>query len=201
MHRVRRHHRSSLSRTGRGLERGDFVRSFRRFHAPHIRRQGSCCMDAPLGASLAGAWASGTPKSGLDMQACPPKPRCLAQEKLSRAFRALSDPTRRQIISLLREAGDLKVTDLAQAFSMSFNGVSKHIMVLETAGLVTRSVEGREHWLCVNGAGKHSRFGTPTPESSGRSPDMWEPVCIEALIPERSSISSMSPSGEALKTF
>ena len=74
-------------------------------------------------------------------------------DQLDRTFAALADPSRRQIIGLLREAGDLKVTDLAQAFSMSLNGVSKHIKVLERAGLVVRRVEGREHWLRVHWTG------------------------------------------------
>ncbi len=71
-------------------------------------------------------------------------------EALNRAFRALSDPSRREIIGLMREAGDLRVTDIAKAFSMSLNGVSKHLKVLENANLITRRVSGREHWLQVN---------------------------------------------------
>lgn len=60
------------------------------------------------------------------------------EERLSLAFRTLADPTRRRIIELLREAGELKVGDIAEAFSMSLNGVSKHLKVLERAGLVVR---------------------------------------------------------------
>lgn len=69
---------------------------------------------------------------------------------LDRIFHALADPSRRRLIGLLREAGELRVGDLAQAFSMSLNGVSKHLKVLERAGLVTRRVAGREHWLAVD---------------------------------------------------
>ncbi len=68
---------------------------------------------------------------------------------LSTVFRALADTSRRRILVLLREAGRLRVTDLAAAFSMSLNGVSKHIKVLEEAGLVVRHVTGRTHWLEV----------------------------------------------------
>ncbi|MGB8224136.1 MAG: metalloregulator ArsR/SmtB family transcription factor [Polyangiales bacterium] len=74
------------------------------------------------------------------------------EEQLSLVFHVLSDGTRRQIIELLREAGELKVGDLAQAFSMSLNGVSKHLKVLEKAGLIERRIEGREHWIVVNWA-------------------------------------------------
>ncbi len=69
---------------------------------------------------------------------------------LDRIFHALSDGTRRQIVELLREAGELRVSDLADAFSMSLNGVSKHVKVLEGAGLLQRRVEWREHWLRIN---------------------------------------------------
>jgi DNA-binding transcriptional ArsR family regulator len=53
---------------------------------------------------------------------------------------------------LLREAGELKVGDIAAAFSMSLNGVSKHLKVLEKAGFIERRVDGREHWIRVSWA-------------------------------------------------
>jgi DNA-binding transcriptional ArsR family regulator len=71
------------------------------------------------------------------------------KDPLDLVFHALADPSRRKVIALLREAGELKVGDLAEAFSMSLNGVSKHLKVLETAGLVRRRVVGREHWIAV----------------------------------------------------
>jgi DNA-binding transcriptional ArsR family regulator len=75
--------------------------------------------------------------------------RARREAELDAIFRCLSDPSRRQMIALLREAGELKVTDIAQAFSMSLNGVSKHLKVLERAELVTRDVRGREHWIRI----------------------------------------------------
>lgn len=59
---------------------------------------------------------------------------------------ALAHPARRQMLDLLA-AGELRVTDLARPFAMSLNAVSKHIRVLESASLVRRRREGREHIL------------------------------------------------------
>ena len=63
---------------------------------------------------------------------------------LDHTFHALADPTRRALIVQLK-AGGRRVTDLADAHTMSLNAVSKHIKVLERAGLVERHVQGREH--------------------------------------------------------
>jgi DNA-binding transcriptional ArsR family regulator len=67
---------------------------------------------------------------------------------LDRAFGALADPTRRALLVALRD-GDARITDLAQPLPMTFAGVSRHIGVLEAAGLVRREVRGREHWVSV----------------------------------------------------
>jgi DNA-binding transcriptional ArsR family regulator len=72
------------------------------------------------------------------------------EEQLSRVFHCLSDPARRKIIALLRESGELPVGVIGKAFKMSQNGVSKHVKVLESAGLVRRRIEGREHLISVN---------------------------------------------------
>ena len=72
------------------------------------------------------------------------------EERLSRVFQALADPARRRIIALLREAGELPVGVVAEAFSMTLNGVSKHVKMLERAGVVQRRIEGRVHWISVN---------------------------------------------------
>ncbi|MHC4938482.1 MAG: ArsR/SmtB family transcription factor [Planctomycetota bacterium] len=76
-----------------------------------------------------------------------------ADERLSAAFHALSDPSRRSIIELLRNAEELRVTDIARTFTMSLNAVSKHLKVLEASGLVRRRIEGRAHWFKVDWAG------------------------------------------------
>jgi DNA-binding transcriptional ArsR family regulator len=62
---------------------------------------------------------------------------------------ALADPTRRAILEHLSR-GEARVTDLAQPFLISLNSVSKHIRLLERAGLVRREVRGREHLLSFN---------------------------------------------------
>jgi len=65
-------------------------------------------------------------------------------EQLDRVFRALGDRTRRAILSRLAQ-GSAMVTELAQPFEMSLPGVGKHLRVLETAGLVKRTIDGRVH--------------------------------------------------------
>jgi DNA-binding transcriptional ArsR family regulator len=71
-------------------------------------------------------------------------------ERLTRVFQALADPARRKIIALLRESGELPVGVVAEAFAMTLNGVSKHVKVLERAGVVRRRVDGRVHWISVD---------------------------------------------------
>lgn len=65
---------------------------------------------------------------------------------LDLAFAALADPTRRRIVARLTR-GEVRVTDLALPFRISLNAVSKHVKVLERAGLVRRQRIGREHYL------------------------------------------------------
>ncbi len=67
---------------------------------------------------------------------------------LDRVYRALGDPTRRRLLVALR-AGEARITDLAAPLPMSFAAVARHVGVLEDAGLVARSVRGREHWLSL----------------------------------------------------
>ena len=66
--------------------------------------------------------------------------------RLDGVFSAVADPTRRAILDTLAR-GEVTVGELAARFPISLNGVSKHVKVLERAGLVERSVRGREHWL------------------------------------------------------
>jgi len=61
---------------------------------------------------------------------------------LDATFRALSDPTRRAIVERLT-GGDASVGELAEPFEMSLPAISKHLTVLERAGLVERIKEGR----------------------------------------------------------
>ena len=60
---------------------------------------------------------------------------------------ALSDPTRRAILAHLARGGEDRVTAIAEPFAISLNSVSKHIRILERAGLVRRRIAGREHFL------------------------------------------------------
>lgn len=63
---------------------------------------------------------------------------------LDGVFHALSDPTRRAMLRALA-GGERRVGELAEPFAMSFAAASKHVKVLESAGLVRRRVEGRAH--------------------------------------------------------
>lgn len=63
-----------------------------------------------------------------------------ATERLDRTFAALADPTRRAILARLA-AGEASVTELAEPFEMTLPAVSKHLKVLERAGLIARSRE------------------------------------------------------------
>jgi len=65
---------------------------------------------------------------------------------LDAVFHALADPTRRAMLGHLAER-ERTIGELATPFSMSFAGASKHVRVLENAGLVTRTIRGRTH-LC-----------------------------------------------------
>ena len=65
---------------------------------------------------------------------------------LDAALYAIADPTRRRIVERLMH-GPARVTDLAAPFSMSLNGVSKHLKVLEEAGLVSKGRDG-QHRPC-----------------------------------------------------
>ena len=73
----------------------------------------------------------------------------MTTQVLDHAFAALSDPTRREIVQRLAR-GAARVTDLAEPFDMSLNAVSKHLKVLERAGLVRRTREGREHYITLD---------------------------------------------------
>jgi DNA-binding transcriptional ArsR family regulator len=66
----------------------------------------------------------------------------MAVDQLSLTFAALADPTRRAILARLVE-GECSVTELAEPFDMSLPAVSKHLRVLERAGLIARGREAQ----------------------------------------------------------
>jgi DNA-binding transcriptional ArsR family regulator len=67
-----------------------------------------------------------------------------ADDRLDAVFGALGDRTRRALLARLAQA-PARVTELAKPFAMSLPAVSRHIRVLEEAGLVIRAVDGRVH--------------------------------------------------------
>ncbi len=69
--------------------------------------------------------------------------------RLDRTLVALADPTRRAILEHLSR-GEARVTELAAPFPISLNSVSKHIRMLERAGLVRRRRAGKQHLLSFN---------------------------------------------------
>lgn len=75
----------------------------------------------------------------------------IAEPVLDQVYGAIADPTRRAILAMLA-GGEATVGTLADRFPISFNGVSKHVRVLERAGLVHRAIHGREHRLTLNPA-------------------------------------------------
>ena len=71
----------------------------------------------------------------------------LNEQVVSDVLKATSDLTRRRLLTQLVQQGPMRVTDLASFYDMSLNAVSKHIKVLESAGLVSRKTSGRVHWI------------------------------------------------------
>ena len=72
------------------------------------------------------------------------------EAQLSELLKAASDTTRRSLLTQLSQQGPSRVTDLANYYDMSLNAVSKHIKILEKAGLITRKTIGRTHWIEAN---------------------------------------------------
>ncbi len=64
---------------------------------------------------------------------------------IDQVFAALADPTRRAILAMLLE-DDMAVTDVAEPFEMSLAAISKHLVVLTTAGLISQEKRGRVKW-------------------------------------------------------
>lgn len=72
-------------------------------------------------------------------------------DQLSPVLDAISHPSRRAILARLSK-GPARVTEIAQPFAMSLNAVSKHLKVLEAAGLVYRDKQGRDHVMELRAA-------------------------------------------------
>ena len=70
----------------------------------------------------------------------------MPDDRLNATFAALADPTRRAILARLA-SGAVSVNELAEPFDMTLPAVSKHLRVLESAGLLEREVDGRVHRL------------------------------------------------------
>lgn len=68
--------------------------------------------------------------------------------QLSAVLGAISHPSRREIMARLHQ-GPARVTEIAEPFAMSLNAVSKHLKVLEEAGLILRQKQGREHVITL----------------------------------------------------
>lgn len=67
------------------------------------------------------------------------------QEPLDRTFHALGDSTRRQILGMLAKQGACSANELRAPFDVAQPTISKHLKVLEQAGLVSREIDGRTH--------------------------------------------------------
>lgn len=73
-----------------------------------------------------------------------------SSSKLDNIFSALADPTRRAILARLAE-GEVTIKELAKPHAMSLPAISKHIKVLERAGLLKREIDGRIHRCQLTG--------------------------------------------------
>ena len=89
-------------------------------------------------------------------------------DQLSRVFAALADPTRRDMVARLTEA-DHTVNDLAAPYDVSLQAVSKHLKVLEDAGLVSRTREAQRRPVREARGGVQQEAGEVRPRSSTRA--------------------------------
>jgi|SRR5689334_210187 len=71
-------------------------------------------------------------------------------DRLDTALSALSHSSRRAILARLSSEGPARVTEIAEPFDMSLNAVSKHLKVLEHAGLIRRTKVGRDHIIAFD---------------------------------------------------
>ena len=78
-------------------------------------------------------------------------------QKLNKIFSALADPTRRDILMMLLE-DDMAVTDIADPFDISLAAISKHLIVLTNAGLISQERRGRVKWCKLDTEATHEAF-------------------------------------------
>jgi DNA-binding transcriptional ArsR family regulator len=71
--------------------------------------------------------------------------------RLDGVFAALADPTRRKIVERLLAAGELSVGDVAAPFAISTQAISRHLQVLERAGLIERRIERQWRYVRMRG--------------------------------------------------
>src|SRR5256885_14554003 len=99
-----------------------------------------------------------------------------SSKQLNRTFAALADPTRRRILAHLAR-GDQRVTHLARPHAMSLPAVSKHLRVLEKAGLLRRRRYGRVHEMQLQAKPlSKPRNGSRSIENSGRDRSIAWPI-------------------------
>lgn len=72
-----------------------------------------------------------------------------SDDSLTNTFHALAHPIRREILALLIRVEKTTVLEIAAHFKISLNGISKHLKVLESAGLMKREISGRTHYCSV----------------------------------------------------
>ena len=72
-------------------------------------------------------------------------------DNLADVFTAISHPSRRAIIRRLAQSGPARFTDVAEPFDLALNAVTKHLKLLERAGLISREKHGREVFISFRG--------------------------------------------------
>ena len=109
---------------------------------------------------------------------------------------ALADETRRSILQRL-SGGEARVTEIAAPYPISLNSVSKHIRILERAGLVRRHVSGRDHYLSLDPKPLHE-----TAEWLVKSRDFWSARldALEAALRADDAIAVAKKSSSSKRT-
>jgi DNA-binding transcriptional ArsR family regulator len=74
------------------------------------------------------------------------------RDPIDTVFAALANPTRRELLRLLRDKGQQPVQQLANHFAMQRPSISEHLKVLRDAGLVSEHKQGRQRYYCLEGA-------------------------------------------------